>query len=95
MENFFNFGLFLVETNTPSESKESLLLKALKELPQFLFEIIWIITGNYSKITFTQTFRRDSNRFDSKSNNWIFESNSCATIEKWRQRAFDCLDQKF
>ncbi len=36
--NFLTFRSFLVETNTPSESEESLLLKALKELPQFLLE---------------------------------------------------------
>jgi hypothetical protein len=38
LENFLTFGSFLVETNTHSESDESLLLKALKELPQFLLE---------------------------------------------------------
>ncbi len=38
MEHFLTFRSFLFETNTPSESEESLLLKALKELPQFLLE---------------------------------------------------------
>jgi hypothetical protein len=38
LENFLTFRSFLVETNTSSESEESLLLKALKELPQFLLE---------------------------------------------------------
>jgi hypothetical protein len=38
LENFLTFRSFLVETNTPSESEESLLLKALKELPQILLE---------------------------------------------------------
>jgi hypothetical protein len=38
LENFLTFRSFLVETNTPSESEESLLLKALKELPQILKE---------------------------------------------------------
>jgi hypothetical protein len=38
LEHFLTFRSFLFETNTPSESEESLLLKALKELPQFLLE---------------------------------------------------------
>jgi hypothetical protein len=38
LENFLTFRSFLVETNTPLESEESLLLKALKELPQILKE---------------------------------------------------------
>ncbi|HEY6436713.1 MAG TPA: hypothetical protein VIY47_08985, partial [Ignavibacteriaceae bacterium] len=38
LENFLTFRSFLIETNTPSESEESLLLKALKALPQFLVE---------------------------------------------------------
>jgi hypothetical protein len=38
LENFLTFRSFLVETNTPSVSEESLLLKALKELPQILKE---------------------------------------------------------
>jgi hypothetical protein len=38
LDNFLTFRSFLVETNTPSESEESLLLKALKELPQILLE---------------------------------------------------------
>jgi hypothetical protein len=38
LENFLSFRSFLVSTNTSSQSEESLLLKALKELPQFLVE---------------------------------------------------------